>query len=355
MRYYREPQKKNRTFSGALYFKFLTIPSENPYRCIGRVIRRLVSLTDRVNAMVTECDRRAVLMHVVNIAINQLTPHFYREEDVYRSYKELIRWIPTLRQVLGAQSDLSQLTLIYYHLTKGADGARGDDTSHLKAAVALWLNEEGHKRILARDKSGRGFHHDTTGELICPVDYDWTDAAVKEGIRSYHPDYIVSAYSWPNFLYEGKYNPNDPTKGLFKGKWLVKAFKFIFTSPTSTSELYSDDEEQPRKKQKAFGERSTRSSLRFAFSSCGSWRLADGNFDNTTFYSHIVDYFELPPTPQAKADINDLLLWWNRQVFGRTNVSMYCPQATQKLSVAISSARQTSTSSNLPGHIMPDM
>lgn len=131
----------------------------------------------------------------------------------------------------------------WIQLNKGADSARGDDASSLKKTVALWLNESRptpNPPISSVDKSGRGFYHDATGELLCPVDFHWanprydltnrlttphTDYSyrTKEGIRNYEPDFQVTAHSWPAFLYSnGKYDPDDPTKGLFKSAWLVR-------------------------------------------------------------------------------------------------------------------------------------
>lgn len=47
--------------------------------------------------------------------------------------------------------------------------------------------------------------------------------SVRTCIREYHPDFRVTAYSWPRFLYEDyAYNPNSPSQGLFKSDLLVK-------------------------------------------------------------------------------------------------------------------------------------
>ncbi|KAI5988497.1 hypothetical protein EDC04DRAFT_2873243 [Pisolithus marmoratus] len=178
-------------------------------------------------------------------------------------------------------------------LNKGADSARGDDAASLKSAVKP---EE--PALRSDEKDGRGFDHEVTGRLLCPVDYDWCRAAHRVAIHDYHPEFLVTAYSWPTFLYENEnFDPNNPTDGLFKGKLLVKAFKQIFTSPTSV--LKMDDEPSPRKRRR-HDERRTRShvasllgmksvcpravayaavQLRFALSSCGTWRVVDGEFN----------------------------------------------------------------------------
>ena len=83
----------------------------------------------------------------------------------------------------------------------------------------------------------------------------WFGLRHKQNIRDFHPDFLVTANSWPLFLYvNGKYNPNYPIHGLFKGELLVKvslacliailmtlqAFRYIFTSPSS-AEFTADD------------------------------------------------------------------------------------------------------------------
>ena len=42
-------------------------------------------------------------------------------------------------------------------------------------------------------------------------------------IHELHPDFLIIVQSWPAFLYAGcEFNSNNPSKGLFKGKILVK-------------------------------------------------------------------------------------------------------------------------------------
>jgi hypothetical protein len=67
--------------------------------------------------------------------------------------------------------------LIILQLKRGADAARGDDTSTLKDLVATWLNQEFHPSPLIRsdDKNSRGFANDVCGKLLCPTEWDWDD------------------------------------------------------------------------------------------------------------------------------------------------------------------------------------
>ncbi|KAG1854864.1 hypothetical protein F4604DRAFT_1685870 [Suillus subluteus] len=226
---------------------------------------------------------------------------------------------------------------------------KGDDSASLKCSVAEWLMERTpapNPAIHKQDKSGWGFYNDVTAS-----------------IRDYHPDYRITACSWPSFLYEdGGYDPQNPTKGLLKGKLLVKAFKRVFTSPSSTDEQPIDSARSAHNRNS--GERRTRrdiatlldmrsvqpraiayvsvqrAQLRFALSSSGSWRIIDDEFNNQEFYDNIVDYLELPPTPEAAKEIDDLLLWWNQKVFGQRFVSDYRPQQANKMSVAMTLAKK---------------
>ena len=50
----------------------------------------------------------------------------------------------------------------------------------------------------------------------------WIFDSQREAICDYHPDFLVTAHSWPSFLYEdGKYDANNPSIGLFRGSLLV--------------------------------------------------------------------------------------------------------------------------------------
>jgi hypothetical protein len=86
-------------------------------------------------------------------------------------------------------------------------------------------------------------------------------------IRDGHPDYVVTAHSWPTFLYAGnKCNADDIEEGLFRNGMLVKvslatssdfiwckhsqAFKYLFTSPTSANDDANDPPQPPAKRAK---------------------------------------------------------------------------------------------------------
>lgn len=95
-------------------------------------------------------------------------------------------------------TDLSLATDILIKLQSGANDARSDDTGKLKVVIAEWLNKRIVEKIYnsgrdgnesgsdddsnlnvpmlsSKGKDERGISNDTTGRLICPIDYDWDD------------------------------------------------------------------------------------------------------------------------------------------------------------------------------------
>ncbi|EGO29004.1 hypothetical protein SERLADRAFT_433019 [Serpula lacrymans var. lacrymans S7.9] len=133
----------------------------------------------------------------------------------------------------GHQKPLS----IYKQLTKGADGACRDDAGKMKPAVVLWLSEFfptmcSCSPLNTVDKNGQGFAHSLTG--YPPVLANMTGMT----IRDRHPKFLATAMSWPRFLYS-KYTDDSKNleKGFLQGTLLLKAYKFIFTSPTSARDV----------------------------------------------------------------------------------------------------------------------
>ncbi|KAF8128401.1 hypothetical protein EV363DRAFT_1297752 [Boletus edulis] len=124
-----------------------------------------------------------------------------RENCLYKSFKELLRWIPSIREV--SQADLTQVI----HLDK-----------EQIVEVANWLMCSSPKptpSLVKDNKSGRGFYNNSTGRLLCPVNYDWNNATHWQNIHDLHPNFLVSAQSWPTFLYaDYQFNYQKPSEGM---------------------------------------------------------------------------------------------------------------------------------------------
>ncbi|KZP15450.1 hypothetical protein FIBSPDRAFT_750186, partial [Athelia psychrophila] len=215
-------------------------------------------------------------------------------------------------------------------LRKGADNARGDDTGKLKAAVVLWVDIMVGPSIppLRTDsKVERGLDNDNTGRLLCPGEYSWDDLSK---IRDGDGDYLVTAQSWPNFMYQGYVcDIDDAEEGLFKSPILIKAFKYLFTSPSSASEVTSNPQDSHRPTKRARTQTtSTRSNVAALIGmdkvtpraiayvavqvKCYRYTVQTIDFSHIEFYTAIIDFFEATPGPLAQAKADELLAWWNK-------------------------------------------
>ncbi|KAG2744719.1 hypothetical protein P692DRAFT_20743198 [Suillus brevipes Sb2] len=307
----------------------------------GRAIRRLVVLYTSLEELIAENDRR------------------YDQRPL--GYIELSRALPWLHTNLGGL-DHEECEDMLRKLKKGADAARGDDTSCLKDLVAIWVNQHFHPSPLIRpdDKHLRGFGSDICGKLLCPAEWDWDQNRVKAGIRDRTTAYIVSENSWPLFLYENyTMNRDNLEEGLFKSKLLVLAFKAIFTSPSSAKEVDGDGDGadiiannmRARRKSDQAKVKSCVASIinmkkvtprsiayiacqvRFALSNVSSWRTIDGDFDYEAFWNNVVDFFENVPGPVTKRRVEKLLEWWTRKVFGTNHREDLTPEVVSHMSV----------------------
>jgi hypothetical protein len=80
--------------------------------------------------------------------------------------------------VAGFNHEVYKSSYIAHKIAKGSANARADDTRALKSAVVDWITPRGGVLVpplLRNVKADRGFHHDRTGELLCPATMDWRD------------------------------------------------------------------------------------------------------------------------------------------------------------------------------------
>ncbi|KAI9572485.1 hypothetical protein HD554DRAFT_2036058 [Boletus coccyginus] len=264
-------------------------PGSTPADIIATCKRRISELEEEIDQIHGTHEKNKTWVQLEGVASDGLFP----SQTGLRILSMKLIGMPALtiqtshlvkRKIFASQSHVLKLANIFkdiLQLNRGADSACGDDAASLKPAVIHWLTATYPNTELGlelSEKTGRGFDHNITGHLLCPVDYNWQDDQHRAGIRDFHPDFLVTVDSWPAFLYEGeKYDPQNPSKGLFKNHLLLK--------------------------------------LRFALSNCGSWRIIDGEFNYHHFYNNIIAFFEQAETPKEKKFIQDLLFWWNRWRF----------------------------------------
>lgn len=139
---------------------------------------------------------------------------------------------------------------------------------------------------------------------------------MKQNLRS--GNYIVPGDQWPIFLYKDQlYDRQDPWRGLLRNTVLVSAYKHIFTSPSSV-----DKEPKATRSGNARIHGMTQATLasivytatqvRFALSSSATFTRSDTTTDSERFYNSLLEFLE---DPDESAEVDNLLVWWNRQVF----------------------------------------
>ncbi|KAG1839195.1 hypothetical protein C8R48DRAFT_621837 [Suillus tomentosus] len=303
------------------------------YVAQGRAIRHMVCLYTSLEDLVNENDRR--YEYRLDDTVSTL-----EQDRMQQGYIELSRTLPWFHEKIG-EFEHEESEDMLKKLKKGADAARGNDTSCLKELVAAWVNQEFRPSPLIKphDKHSRGFTSDICGALLCPTEWDWNNDRVKAGIRDRMTDYIVSENSWPMFTYEGyKINRNNLEEGFLKSKLLVLAFKAIFTSPSSAKETDGDGDgadilENTRRARRKSDHTKVKMCVRFALSGVSSWRTVDGDFDYEVFWNNIVDFFEDVPGTAAQRRMNKLLEWWTRKIFGTNHREDLTPDIVFHMSI----------------------
>ncbi|KAG1848781.1 hypothetical protein C8R48DRAFT_778721 [Suillus tomentosus] len=257
------------------------------------------------------------------------------ERREHRVFGQLLDSYPGLLERLKDGSE-EEILHVGELIGKGAAGARGDDTKTLKSAVLDWISPKGEAiqpPLHRNSKIDRGFNHELTGSLLCPAGLDWNDSRTKEDLRS--GEMLVCGDQWPIFLYAlHTYDPEDPWCGLLRSRLLVCAYKHVFTSPSSV-------EREPKATRsgnaRLHGMNAVTiasvayiaTQVRFALSSSSVFSRTDTTTDSETFYHSLLDLLE---DPEECQEVDELLTWWNRQVFPTSSAAKRPISANSALS-----------------------
>ncbi|KAG2117683.1 hypothetical protein BD769DRAFT_1390799 [Suillus cothurnatus] len=293
-------------------------------------------------------------------ALEEELETMWQESGGKQSLEDLI--MENNRRQNRLQRGYIELTWVLPWLKKGADAARGDNTSSLKELVTGWVNQEfcPAPLIKTNDKYSCGFVNDICGKLLCPAEWDWNQNNVKVSIRDRTSEYIVSENSWPLFLYENyRVNSNDLKEGFLKSKLLVLAFKAVFTSPSSAREAKGDGDgadilENNRRARRRSDQTKVKTCIasiinmkkvtpraityiacqvHFTLSSVSSWHTMDGDFDYEAFWCNILDFFKDVPGPVTRCKVDKLLEWWTRKIFGTNHRRDLTPELVSQMSM----------------------
>ncbi|KAG2108543.1 hypothetical protein BD769DRAFT_1392712 [Suillus cothurnatus] len=275
-------------------------------------------------------------LQVVYIMFMHTLQWFHKKamELEYEEYAQMLKMVD-FRDVINRLG----FAELFVQLHQGADAARGDNTSKLKALVSEWVNREFKPDPLVDpdDKHSRGFSNDACGRLLCPLELDWNNPVVKAGIWDRTDGYIVTDLSFPAFVYE-KYmaKPDDLEEGLFKGKILLQAYKAVFTSPSSAKDVEGDGDgadiiQNNRRAHKSFNAHKVKKHVAQII------KMEKVTPRSIAYIicqvSRSIDFFERPPGREAQRRVDRLLEWWTRKVFGRSHHDDISQTAKDNMSV----------------------
>ncbi|KAG1764999.1 hypothetical protein EDD22DRAFT_978875 [Suillus occidentalis] len=250
---------------------------------------------DDTTSMFTLCNYPSLLTNGI-LRLEQIedTPleNFSAEERwEHHIFEQLLDSYPGLLDQLKDGSN-EEILHVGELIGKGATGARGDDTKILKSTPPLHRNS----KIDCR------FNHNLTGFLLCPTGLDWSDSQIREDLHS--GEMLVCGDQWPVFLYAHYVDDhNDPWSSLLRSRLLVCAYKHVFTSPSSV-------DREPKATQS------------------GNARLHGMNYSET-FYHSLLDLLE---DPEESKEVDELLTWWNHQVFSTSSAAKRPISANSALS-----------------------
>ncbi|KAH6871076.1 hypothetical protein BKA70DRAFT_1131287 [Coprinopsis sp. MPI-PUGE-AT-0042] len=323
--------------------QFVTDPLVHHGRHFGRTIQAFC----RVQTLIKNGLARKIEMVFNHLSEEQLTPVEQREHAIY---EQLLKLVPGLEKRLCNGSD-QDVFYVAELIQKGSAGARADDTKGLKGVILDWITPRGHSLqppLMRNVKTDRGFYHPRTGELLCPVGYDWNDPGTKEALRT--GTLVVAGDEWPVFLYRDyQADPRRIWEGLFRSNLLVNAFKHIFTSPSSV-------DREPRATRsgnaRIHGMKSVTipslayvaTQVRFALSSSPTFSRTDLITDSERFYSSVIQAFS---DEREKENVEALLAWWDMQIFPVYNERNKHPK---KGSVLALMAEQRKVQTEAPFH-----
>ncbi|KAG1760224.1 hypothetical protein EV702DRAFT_1183519 [Suillus placidus] len=283
-----------------------TISSSDPLVSHGRHFGRTVFALCNYPSLLTNGILR--LEQMEDTSLEEFSAEERREHGVF---EHLLDSYPGLLERLKNGSE-EEILHVEELIGKGAAGARGDDMKTLKSVILDWICPKGEviqPPLHRNSKIDRGFNHELTGSLLCPAGLNWNDS---------HGETLVCGDQWPIFLYAHQtYDPEDPWCGLLRSRLLVSAYKHVFMSLSSV-----DREPKATRSGNAHlhGMNSVTiasiayiaTQVQFALTSSSVFSRTDMVTDSEMFYHSLLDLLE--DTDESK-EVDELLVWWNHQVF----------------------------------------
>ncbi|KAF8955386.1 hypothetical protein BDZ97DRAFT_1764959 [Flammula alnicola] len=298
-------------------------------KTMGRGIRKVVSLFKGLSSIVDEADCR-----------NIEGANVMESDPPSNGPYNLFLWlIPQLKKVIQ-DPDIGSLNTFLSDLQEGANGARGDDIKRVKEEVYDQINREYKptEPLLRTKRDNRGLQHNVCGSLLTQIDFDWDNLEVHANIRATKEGFNISANYYLNCLYsKGGVDTYRVELNFLRSKSLLQVYCAIFTSPSSAEGFEEEEEEEGPSRKKHKSSKATKMNvssllnmdgkvtghsiayaavlLVFNLTDATQWVDTHNGFSFIGFYNFIINYFEEFHNPASQCRVDDLLAWWNSQVF----------------------------------------
>ncbi|KAH9022880.1 hypothetical protein EDB85DRAFT_2151490 [Lactarius pseudohatsudake] len=206
----------------------------------------------------------------------------------------------------------------------GRKQARRVDINGIRGTIGQWPCIDWQPGFPA-GKHLLGFHHPTSGRLLCPVTLDWADDKVREDLCRSTQD--VGAADYPAFLWpQDIFTRSDFFKGFLRGPVLLAAYRYIFISPSAAKEtdrstrggnLSLHGVTFVTYESVAYAATVTRFALSneptFTAGGRGNARRQRAGFPYRQFYRELLEHKGL----MTEDELVDLLQYWNETILSR--------------------------------------
>lgn len=262
----------------------------------------------------------------------QLSPA--ERSEFIRVYNGILDYTPSLRGLISEfQSEPASLGDLCALLDEHSRKARTQDCGDLRYSGVRYITPDPARQPIfpvidgrQQSKSERGFQHQQCSRLLVPqrhlADFD----ADPEGyLRKIIEGRVkIRASMLPSFVYDEKsYDPHNILKGLFRGFFLVRVFRHIFTGPRTALKVTDGPIAGKPWNAQILGMLSvTKYSIAYAavqarqlLNSQEEWSVEDAHFNAEHFFYTILAIFD---DAAHSTWYEETIDWWNRRVFGNS-------------------------------------
>ncbi|KAG5640338.1 hypothetical protein DXG03_009179 [Asterophora parasitica] len=262
------------------------------------------------------------------------------DKRLLQNWKILCQVIPGFRKtMLSLSAERRERKRICSQVSLGMKRTRSDDTNSLNSRISSYILLDVTAPLTPpiNSKAQRGFGHQETARLLCPIAYPATEETYDKILQGLLP---VTANMFPRFLYpDGHiYKPEDMDDSLLRGHLLSRACRHIFQGPSTALKTAGTNRGNsgnaalaglvamtPRMVAYAAIQ------VRYALTSTLSWSTSTAGFDYSDFFQMIVEMFNDDDDDDAKAHLEH----FNHEVFGIRVPVAKRPEATNATPVPI--------------------